>query len=128
MKVQVNTSNAVENKETLERWANDYLHEQLARFAGDVTTVEVQLTDENHATKGGTDKRCMLAARIPARPEVAVSHTAPDQNLAFRGATTKLLHALEHAFGKLDRRDHRERGSIRHEPDAVVADVPAAKS
>ena len=128
MKVQVNTSNAVENKETLERWATDYLRDHLARFAGDITTIEVQLTDENHATKGGSDKRCMLDARITGRPDVAVTHTAPDQNLAFRGATTKLLHALEHAFGKLDRRDHRERSSIRHEPDVVVADLPAAKS
>ncbi len=124
MKVQVNTSNAVENKETLERWATDYLRDHLARFAGEITTIEVQLTDENHATKGGTDKRCMLDARITGRPDVAVTHTAPDQNLAFRGAATKLMHALEHVFGKLDRRDHRDRGSVRREPEALLAEPP----
>lgn len=127
MKVQVNTSNDVENKEPLEQWATDYLQGHLARFAGEITTIEVQLTDENHATKGGDDKRCMLAARVPGRPEVAVTHTAADQNLAFRGATTKLEHALERVFGKLDRRDHRDRESIRHEPDALVAEPPAQR-
>lgn len=125
MKVQVNTSNDVENKEALGQWATDYLQDHLARFAGEITTIEVQLTDENHATKGGDDKRCMMAARVPGRADVAVTHTAADQNLAFRGATTKLEHALERIFGKLDRRDHRDRESIRHDPGALTAEVPA---
>ena len=37
MQVQVNTENGVENKDTLERWATDYLNESLARFRQDIT-------------------------------------------------------------------------------------------
>lgn len=120
MKVQVNTSNDIENKDALERWAGEYLNERLARFEQDITSIEVQITDENHAVKGGgVDKRCMLEARVNGRAPLAVTNYAPDQNLAFRGAAEKLEHALDHAFGKLDRREHRVRETIRRDPEVL---------
>jgi hypothetical protein len=120
MKVQVNTRNDIENKDTLERWASDYLNEYLGRFEQDITSLEVQLTDENHGGKGGgVDKRCMMEARVNGRAPIAVTNYAPDQNQAFRGAAEKLEHALDHAFGKLDRREHRVRDTIRRDPEAL---------
>ena len=120
MKVQVNTSNDVENKDSLDRWAGEYLNEHLARYEQDITSIEVQLTDENHAVKGGgVDKRCMMEARVNGRAPIAVTNYGPDQNLAFRGAADKLQHALEHAFGKLDRREHRVRDTIRRDPEVL---------
>ena len=125
MKVQVNTSNDIENKDALESWASDYLNEQLGRFDQDITSIEVQMTDENHAAKGGgVDKRCMMEARVNGRAPVAVTNHAPDQNLAFRGAADKLSHALDHAFGKLDRREHRVRDTIRRDPEVLEDVVP----
>lgn len=125
MKVQVNTSNDIENKDALETWAHDFLNEHLARFGQDITSIEVQMTDENHAARGGgVDKRCMMEARVNGRAPVAVTHFAPDQNLAFRGAADKLASALDHAFGKLDRREHRVRDTIRRDPDALENVVP----
>ncbi|HVZ46208.1 MAG TPA: HPF/RaiA family ribosome-associated protein [Ramlibacter sp.] len=120
MHVEVRTSNGIGNKESLERWASDYLNEHLARFGRDVTDVEVQLSDENHADKGGaSDKRCMMEARLAGHPPVAVKHFAPDQNLAFRGAAEKLAHALDRALGKLDRREHRSHDTIRRDSDVL---------
>ena len=125
MKVQVNTSNDIENKDALERWASDYLNEHLARFEQDITSVEVQMTDENHAAKGGgVDKRCMMEARVNGRAPIAVTNYAPDQNLAFRGAADKLASALDHAFGKLDRCEHRVRDTIRRDPEVLEDVVP----
>jgi hypothetical protein len=125
MKVQVNTSNDIENKDTLERWASDYLNEHLGRFEQDLTSIEVQLTDENHGAKGGdVDKRCMMEARVNGRAPIAVTNYAPDQNLAFRGAADKLAHALDHAFGKLDRREHRVRDTIRRDPEVIEEVIP----
>jgi hypothetical protein len=125
IKVLVNTSNDVENKDSLQRWASDYLNEQLARYDQDLTSIEVQLTDENHAARGGgVDKRCMLEARVAGRAPVAVNHYADDQNVAFRGATEKLANALEHAFGKLDRKEHRVRETIRRDPEVLEDIVP----
>jgi hypothetical protein len=121
MHVEVNTSNGIENKEALDRWASDYLNEHLARFEQDVTNVEVQLTDENHVKGGGNDKRCMMEARVTGRAPIAVTNFAENQDLAFRGAASKLVHALEHAFGKLDR-EHRDRESIRKDASALTGD------
>jgi len=120
MKVQVNTSNDIDNKDALERWASEYLNEHLARFEQDITSIEVQITDENHSPKGGgVDKRCMLEARVNGRAPIAVTNYGPDQNLAFRGAADKLQNALDHAIGKLDRREHRVRETIRRDPEAL---------
>ncbi|MBC5782088.1 HPF/RaiA family ribosome-associated protein [Ramlibacter sp. USB13] len=125
MKVQVNTSNDIDNQDALERWASDYLNEQLARFDQDLTSIEVQLSDENHAAKGGgVDKRCTLEARVNGRAPVAVTNYAPNQDLAIRGATDKLMHALDHTFGKLDRREHRVRDTIRRDPEVIEQLVP----
>lgn len=123
MHVQVNTSNGIQNKESLERWAADYLNEQLARFNQDITAIEVQLSDENRGPKGGpADKRCMLEARLNGHAPVAVKNFAPDQDLAFRGAAEKLIHALDRTLGKLDRKEHRARDTIRRDTDALQED------
>jgi hypothetical protein len=119
MQVQVNTSNGVENKEALERWANDYLNDALARFTQEITRIEVQLSDENSAAKGASDKRCMMEARLNGHEPLAVNHHAQTQDLSFRGATQKLIRLLEHTLGKLDRHEHRARETIRRDPSFV---------
>jgi hypothetical protein len=119
MHVQVNTSNGIENKETLERWADEFLNESLARFKQEITSVEVQLSDENSGKKGAADKRCMLEARLNGHEPVAVNHHAESQDEAFRGAAQKLMRALDHTLGKLDRHEHRARATIRKDPSAV---------
>jgi hypothetical protein len=113
MQVQVNTGNGLQNKETLERWASDFLNEQLARFRQEITRIEVQLTDEARAKGGAVDKRCMLEARLNGHEPLAVTHYAETQDEAVRGASQKLIHALDHAMGKLDRHNHRDRETIR---------------
>lgn len=119
MQVQVNTSNGIENKETLDRWASDYLNDTLARFSQDITRVEVQLRDVNAGKKGPDDKRCMLEARITGREPVAATHHAPTQDEAIRGATQRLIHLLDHTLGKLERHQHRDRDTIRKDPAAI---------
>jgi ribosome-associated translation inhibitor RaiA len=112
MQVQVNTSNGIENKETLDRWADQYLNETLARFRQEITRIEVQLSDENGVSKAA-DTRCMMEARLQGHEPLAVKHHAENQDLAFRGATQKLIRMLEHTLGKLDRHEHRVRDTIR---------------
>jgi len=119
MQIQVRTSNGVENKDSLDRWASDFLKDALSRFSQDIMRVEVQLRDVN-AGKGGPDeKRCMLEARIAGRDPVAARHHAPTQDEAFRGATQRLIHLLDHTLGKLERHEHRDRGTIRKDPATI---------
>ena len=61
----------------------------------------------------------MMEARLNGRPPVAVKNYADNQDLAFRGAAEKLVHAVEHVFGKLDRKEHRERDTIRRDPEVL---------
>jgi hypothetical protein len=117
MHVQVNTSNGIANKDSLERWAADFLNNELGRFRHDITGIEVQLSDENGDKGGPSQVRCMLEARVTGHPPVAVKNFAADQDLAMRGAAEKLAHALEHMFGKLDRKEHRDRETIRRDAD-----------
>jgi hypothetical protein len=59
----------------------------------------------------------MMEARLNGHEPIAVNHRAETQDEAFRGATQRLLHALEHTYGKLDRHQHRDRETIRKDAD-----------
>ncbi len=119
MQVQVNTSNGIENKETLDRWADEFLNESLARFKQEITRIEVQLSDANSGRKGAADRRCMLEARLHGHDPLAVNHHGETQDEAFRGATQKLVKLLEHTLGKLDRHQHRDRETIRKDTPVI---------
>jgi len=120
MQVQVNTGNGTDNKESLERWAADYLNETLSRFRQDITRIEVQLSDQNNGKKGAADMRCMMEARVNGREPLAVNHHGATQDEAFRGATQRLIHLLDHTMGKLDRHEHRDRETIRKDAGAAA--------
>lgn len=122
MQIQVNTGKGMDNNEALQRWASDHLVETLGRFQQDITRIEVQLSDENSGRAGPADKRCMMEARLVHHQPLAVSHHADSQDEAFRGAARKLVHALDHALGKVHDSKHRERDTIRK--DAVVDAAP----
>jgi hypothetical protein len=115
MQVQVNSNHTIQTGESMERWARTQLSESLSRYKGDITSIEVHMSDENSDKMSADHKRCMMEARLAHHEPIAVNHYASTIDEAFRGANQKLKHALEHAVGKL--RDHRARQSIRRDPD-----------
>src|SRR5690349_16852458 len=117
MQIQVNTGSGIDNSDALQRWASEHLTTVLDRYQQDITRIEVQLSDENSGKAGDADKRCMMEARLAGHQPVAVSHHANTQDEAFRGASRKLVNALEHSMGKL-RDHHRDRDSIRKDETA----------
>jgi len=119
MQVQVNTGIGPQKHVALERWAEGYLKDTLARFALEITRIEVQLTDESK--KGAADMRCMMEARLNGHDPLAVKHHGQTQDEAFRGAAQRLVNLLDHTLGKLDRHQHRQRGTIRKDIDAPLA-------
>ncbi|ADU38356.1 ribosome-associated translation inhibitor RaiA [Variovorax boronicumulans] len=118
MQIQVNTSNGIENKDTLERWADTEIKQQLSRFVEDVTRVEVHLSDENHDKAGGGDKRCVMEARLAHHKPLAVTQHANTLDEAFRGAADKLKRLLDSTLGRLN--NHRDRDSIRKDSGFVA--------
>jgi sigma 54 modulation/S30EA-like ribosomal protein len=117
MEIHINTGNGMENKESLERWADGEIRGKLGRFADSVRRIEVHLSDVNGARGGGADKRCMIEAHLAQHPPVAVTHEAPNIDLAFRGAESKAQRALDSTLGKLH--DHRDHASIRTQPEIL---------
>lgn len=99
MQVQVNHDNHVrlagDTAERISKTIEDYL----SKFADRITRVEMHLSDLNGG-KGGTDKRCVLEARMSNLQPIAVTHHAETIQLAIDGALARLDHALGHAIGK----------------------------
>lgn len=117
MQIQVNTSNGVENKETLERWADAEIRQHLSRFAEDVMRVEVHLSDENHGKAGADDKCCVMEARLAHHQPLAVTQHGHTMDEAFRGATGKLKRLLDSTLGRLN--SHRDHDSIRKDDSLI---------
>ena len=115
MQIQVNSNRSLNTGESFERWASGELHQSLGRFKGDITRIEVHMSDENSDKTSPDQNRCVMEARLVHHEPLAVNHNAPNQDLAFRGASEKLKRVLDHTLGKM-RDHHRDRETIRHEP------------
>jgi len=100
MKIQINTDNNIEGSEELTQQTQAVVESALERFAEHITRVEVHLSDEN-GDKGGTDKRCVMEARLEGMQPVAVTDQAENMEQAINGAADKLERLLDHELGRL---------------------------
>ena len=101
MQIQVNSDNHIESSVRLEEWVRTTVESTLERYEEDLTRVEVYLRDENGDKPGPHDLSCRLEARPKGHQPLSVLHKADTLEQAIDGAATKLDHALEHLFGKL---------------------------
>ena len=113
MQVQVNTDNNVDGHEELAQRVETEVRGTLARFAEQITRVEVHLGDENAGKSGEADKRCLIEVRLVNRQPEAVSDRAATLDQAFNGAAKKLRRSLGSTLGRLT--DHKGGASIRTE-------------
>lgn len=102
MQIQLNTDNSLTGSEQLMEQLEGDLRAALDRFSERITRIEVHLSDLNGGERGGTDKRCLMEARIAGRQPLSVTHAAATVDLAIEGAADKLTSALDTTFGKLD--------------------------
>ncbi|RZK35470.1 MAG: HPF/RaiA family ribosome-associated protein, partial [Pedobacter sp.] len=77
------------------------LTKDLDRYSGHLTRVEVHLSDENGSKSGINDKKCLLEARFEGKPPIVTSDLGNTYDLALKGATEKLKHALTTVVSKL---------------------------
>ena len=101
MLVQVNTDRHIVGHARLVTEIQETIGAALARFAPQVTRIEVHLTDENADKTVGDDKRCVLEARLGGMKPVAVTHDAPSVVEAVDGALDRLTSLLDSELGKL---------------------------
>lgn len=102
MQIQVNTDRNISGQEALSQDVEAILNRVLARFASQITRLEVHLSDVNSASKSGViDKRCLLEARLSGREPTSVSDSASSVEKAVAGAAQKMVSLLKSELGKL---------------------------
>lgn len=113
MLIQINADHLLQAHQDTAPELEAQLQHALARFATQVTRVEVYFQDTNAEKSGPADKRCTLEARVRGFEPIAVSHEAATISTAFGGARDKLLRALDRRLGRLRHpkvHDHNEQG------------------
>ncbi len=117
MQIQVNTDNHIEGKEAMTQWASNTIKHELARFTGQITRIEVHLSDENSGKKSTPqDKQCTLEVRLQGLQPVATKHRADNLNQAISGAAEKMAHLLDRALGRKE--DAKKVGDTQNASDA----------
>lgn len=102
MQILLNTDKNISGNEALTHSVEAILNHVLARFSGQVTRLEVHLSDENSSSKSGViDKRCLLEARLAGLDPVTVSDLALTVEQSVTGAAHKMVNLLESELGKL---------------------------
>ena len=120
MQIQINTDRHIEGHEALAAQVSGVVESALSRISDSITRVEVHLSDENSAKKGGNDDiRCVMEARLEGRQPSAVTHQAATVDQAVAGAAEKLTRMIESTLGQL--RDEKRR---RTDPPPPGADLP----
>jgi coenzyme F420-reducing hydrogenase gamma subunit len=100
MQIQLNSDNHITGSPELQDRVQQMVEHELRYQADQITRVEVHLNDENAAKGGGSDKRCMLEARVRGMQPITTEHHAPTIELAVKGAAEQLSRALKNSFEK----------------------------
>ena len=101
MIIQINTDNNVTVHEAFGAELNERITEKLHRFVGQLTRVEIHLSDENGSKEGQKDKRCLMEARMEGMQPIVVTDMDDTLTQAVNGAIIKMKAALDSAVGKV---------------------------
>ena len=101
MQIQINSDHHISASPAVAARIQELVRGTLERYSDRITRVEVHLNDLN-SVKGGTDKRCLMEARLGGLGPVAANHEAENLDLAINGAMEKLERAIEHRLGRIE--------------------------
>ena len=112
MHIEVRTDRHVDADVRLLQQVGEEVAALLARFADQLTRVEVHLGDVNAEKGGSADRRCVMEARLAGQTPLAVTHHAATLTEAYRGGARQLQRLLDTRLARAESRRGRE--SIRH--------------
>ncbi|WP_025915901.1 HPF/RaiA family ribosome-associated protein [Herminiimonas sp. CN] len=101
MQIQVNTDSNIERNDGLIRHVETVVQGALSHFKGQVTRVEVHLSDTNGPKAGAADNRCLMEVRLQGYQPIAVTEHAPSLHQSIQGAADKLKRSVDSALGRL---------------------------
>ncbi len=100
MTIQFNADNNLTVHEEFRNKLTERLTLKLKRFSGNITRLEVHLSDENAGKQNGDDKKCLLEARLEGRQPIVVSAIANNYEISLDAAIDKLKTSLDKVFDK----------------------------
>ena len=101
MQVQIHTDNHIEGSEAMSKWASTTVTQAMHRFAGQISRLEVHLSDENAGKKHTPEnKQCTMEARVEGHQPLAVKHQAANLNQALSGASDKLIKLIANTLDR----------------------------
>lgn len=101
MTIQLNSDNNITIHDAFRSQLTSMLNEELIRFSGHITRLEVHLSDENGQKEGLNDKQCKLEARLEGMKPIVVKNIANNHEMAVEGAISKLKTSLNTIIGRL---------------------------
>jgi len=104
MTIQLNSDSSLTVHEEFGDKLKAQLLDELRRFTGHITRLEIHLSDENGHKHGENDKNCMLEARVEGRQPIAVKAGGNSYEVAVDRAIDKLKSLLDTVFGRME--DH----------------------
>lgn len=107
MLVQINSDNHIVGSLELSERVRQAVETELRHVADAITRVEVHLNDVNSVKGGGSDKRCLMEARLKGSSPLSVEHRAETLDLAVDGAASQLARVVKSALDKADSAEKR---------------------
>jgi len=101
MIIQLNADKNLTIHEAYETQISEKLSKDLERYNDHITRLEVHLSDENGNKSGQNDKKCLLEAKMEGKPPIVTSDLGNTYDLALKGATEKLKHAIGTVVSKM---------------------------
>ncbi len=104
MQVQIHTDNHIQGTDAMAQWASSTVKTALERFAGQITRVEVHLSDENAGKKNTAESiQCTMEARLEGHQPLAIKHLGANLNQAIEGAVEKMNKLISSTLGRTTR-------------------------
>lgn len=101
MLVQFNSGHHIAGDTALAEQSETSVREALDGFADHITRIEIHVSDDNSAEKGGAnDKSCRIEARLSGRQPIAVEASSDTVARSVDGAAEKLRHAVATIVGR----------------------------
>ena len=103
MQVLITSDTSLSADAQLVELVSDRVASALAEVAAHITHAEVHLSDEQAATEGARELRCLIEASLRGRQPMLVIHQAASMDSAVASALRNLLKVIDSAFAR-----HRE--------------------
>lgn len=104
MQVQFQTDNHIEGTEAMAQWASTTVKTALQRFSGQITRVEVHVSDESAGKKNTQESiQCTMEVRLEGHQPVALKHLGANLNQAIEGAAEKMGRLIDSTLGRTTR-------------------------